>query len=149
MHHGVDIADGALVTGLPSFYMSFVCMWLTCNHSAVVYSTHYISDQFFPNKAIDQVDEATSALCLTCRLSWRVWRKRQTCLVLREGTMYNIFSMGVHFFLATCQLPVHHISILFLGFFPPRSIYLTQPPTLPSNQRPPTKKSEVLLFFST
>lgn len=45
VHHGVRIADNALVT-------------------AAVYSNRYISDRFLPDKAIDLVDEACSALRL-------------------------------------------------------------------------------------
>ncbi|KII86098.1 hypothetical protein PLICRDRAFT_165795 [Plicaturopsis crispa FD-325 SS-3] len=45
VHHGVEIADGALVT-------------------AALYSARYISDRFLPDKAIDLVDEAASALRL-------------------------------------------------------------------------------------
>lgn len=43
VHHGVEISDAALVT-------------------AAVYSARYISDRFLPDKAIDLVDEAASAL---------------------------------------------------------------------------------------
>nr|VWO97027.1 ATP-dependent Clp proteinase (ATP-dependent Clp proteinase Aec27 ATP-binding chain, with chaperone activity) (Aec27) (Putative ATP-dependent Clp protease) (Type VI secretion system ATPase TssH) [Ganoderma boninense] len=45
VHHGVGIADGALVT-------------------AAVYAARYVSDRFLPDKAIDLVDEAASALRL-------------------------------------------------------------------------------------
>ena len=45
MHHGVEIADAALVT-------------------AAVYGARYISDRFLPDKAIDLVDEAASSLRL-------------------------------------------------------------------------------------
>ncbi|KIJ65353.1 hypothetical protein HYDPIDRAFT_130437 [Hydnomerulius pinastri MD-312] len=45
VHHGVEIADGALVT-------------------AAVYGARYISDRYLPDKAIDLVDEAASALRL-------------------------------------------------------------------------------------
>lgn len=45
VHHGVRIADGALVT-------------------AAVYSNRYITDRFLPDKAIDLVDEACSTLRL-------------------------------------------------------------------------------------
>lgn len=45
VHHGVRIADSALVT-------------------AAVYSNRYITDRFLPDKAIDLVDEACSALRL-------------------------------------------------------------------------------------
>lgn len=45
VHHGVRIADSALVT-------------------AAVYSNRYISDRYLPDKAIDLVDEACSALRL-------------------------------------------------------------------------------------
>ncbi|GMF00774.1 unnamed protein product [[Candida] boidinii] len=45
VHHGVRISDSALVT-------------------AAVYSNRYITDRFLPDKAIDLVDEACSALRL-------------------------------------------------------------------------------------
>ncbi|KAF8194661.1 P-loop containing nucleoside triphosphate hydrolase protein [Pholiota molesta] len=45
VHHGVEISDAALVT-------------------AAVYSARYISDRYLPDKAIDLVDEAASALRL-------------------------------------------------------------------------------------
>ena len=45
VHHGVRIADGALV-------------------AAATYSNRYITDRFLPDKAIDLVDEAASALRL-------------------------------------------------------------------------------------
>ncbi|KAF8461879.1 P-loop containing nucleoside triphosphate hydrolase protein [Kalaharituber pfeilii] len=45
VHHGVRIKDGALV-------------------AAAVYSNRYITDRFLPDKAIDLVDEAASALRL-------------------------------------------------------------------------------------
>ncbi|THU87995.1 P-loop containing nucleoside triphosphate hydrolase protein [Dendrothele bispora CBS 962.96] len=45
VHHGVEISDSALVT-------------------AAVYSARYISDRYLPDKAIDLVDEAASALRL-------------------------------------------------------------------------------------
>jgi ATP-dependent Clp protease ATP-binding subunit ClpB len=45
VHHGVEIADSALVT-------------------AAVYSARYISERFLPDKAIDLVDEAASSLRL-------------------------------------------------------------------------------------
>ncbi|KDQ26339.1 hypothetical protein PLEOSDRAFT_51708 [Pleurotus ostreatus PC15] len=45
VHHGVEISDSALVT-------------------AAVYSSRYVSDRFLPDKAIDLVDEAASALRL-------------------------------------------------------------------------------------
>ncbi|KAK9253269.1 P-loop containing nucleoside triphosphate hydrolase protein [Lipomyces tetrasporus] len=45
VHHGVRITDGALVT-------------------AAVYSNRYITDRYLPDKAIDLVDEACSALRL-------------------------------------------------------------------------------------
>ncbi|KZT25315.1 P-loop containing nucleoside triphosphate hydrolase protein [Neolentinus lepideus HHB14362 ss-1] len=45
VHHGVEISDAALVT-------------------AAVYSARYVSDRFLPDKAIDLVDEAASALRL-------------------------------------------------------------------------------------
>ena len=43
MHHGVSIADGALV-------------------AAATLSDRYISDRFLPDKAIDLVDEAAAKL---------------------------------------------------------------------------------------
>ncbi|KAF9233711.1 P-loop containing nucleoside triphosphate hydrolase protein [Melanogaster broomeanus] len=45
VHHGVEIADSALVT-------------------AAVYGARYISDRYLPDKAIDLVDEAASSLRL-------------------------------------------------------------------------------------
>lgn len=45
VHHGVRVADGALVT-------------------AALYSNRYITDRFLPDKAIDLVDEACSTLRL-------------------------------------------------------------------------------------
>ncbi|KAI3607949.1 heat shock protein mitochondrial precursor [Moniliophthora roreri] len=45
VHHGVEISDSALVT-------------------AAVYSARYVSDRYLPDKAIDLVDEAASALRL-------------------------------------------------------------------------------------
>ncbi len=45
MHHGVRITDGALV-------------------AAANYSNRYITDRFLPDKAIDLMDEAASALRL-------------------------------------------------------------------------------------
>ncbi|KAL0954188.1 hypothetical protein HGRIS_005316 [Hohenbuehelia grisea] len=45
VHHGVEISDSALVT-------------------AAVYSARYVSERFLPDKAIDLVDEAASALRL-------------------------------------------------------------------------------------
>ncbi|OCB86022.1 hypothetical protein A7U60_g6919 [Sanghuangporus baumii] len=45
VHHGVEIADAALVT-------------------SAVYGARYISDRFLPDKAIDLIDEAASALRL-------------------------------------------------------------------------------------
>ncbi|KAF9020480.1 P-loop containing nucleoside triphosphate hydrolase protein [Hymenopellis radicata] len=45
VHHGVEISDAALVT-------------------AAVYSARYIADRFLPDKAIDLIDEAASALRL-------------------------------------------------------------------------------------
>ena len=66
VHHGVEISDGALVTGLCSF-SSQHCLSpkLPPLHvTAAVYSTRYISDRFLPDKAIDLVDEAASSLRL-------------------------------------------------------------------------------------
>ncbi len=45
LHHGVRITDNALI-------------------SAVKLSTRYISDRFLPDKAVDLIDEAASALCM-------------------------------------------------------------------------------------
>ncbi|MFZ6015120.1 MAG: ATP-dependent chaperone ClpB [Patescibacteria group bacterium] len=45
LHHGVRITDGALI-------------------SAVKLSSRYISDRFLPDKAVDLIDEAASALCM-------------------------------------------------------------------------------------
>jgi len=45
LHHGVRITDIALI-------------------SAVKLSTRYISDRFLPDKAVDLIDEAASALCM-------------------------------------------------------------------------------------
>ncbi len=45
LHHGVRITDNALI-------------------SAVKLSTRYISDRFLPDKAVDLMDEAASALCM-------------------------------------------------------------------------------------
>ena len=45
VHHGVEISEAALVM-------------------AAVYGVRYISDRFLPDKAIDLVDEAASALRL-------------------------------------------------------------------------------------
>jgi ATP-dependent Clp protease ATP-binding subunit ClpB len=64
VHHGVEIADGALVTGLPSYWCPSVSTPLIYYYSAAVYSARYISDRFLPDKAIDLVDEAASALRL-------------------------------------------------------------------------------------
>ena len=61
VHHGVEIADSALVTGTSR--LSSICF---AYHflSAAVYGAHYISDRYLPDKAIDLVDEAASALRL-------------------------------------------------------------------------------------
>lgn len=45
LHHGVRITDAALI-------------------AAVKLSTRYISDRFLPDKAVDCIDEAASALCM-------------------------------------------------------------------------------------
>ncbi len=45
LHHGVRITDNALI-------------------SAVKLSSRYISDRFLPDKAVDLIDEAASALCM-------------------------------------------------------------------------------------
>lgn len=60
MHHGVEIADSALVTG-----MSWSRLYLLLTtFIAAVYGARYISDRYLPDKAIDLVDEAASALRL-------------------------------------------------------------------------------------
>ena len=66
VHHGVEIADGALVTGLFCFACLFSVLTplVYCDYLAAVYSARYISDRFLPDKAIDLVDEAASALRL-------------------------------------------------------------------------------------
>lgn len=65
VHHGVEIADGALVTGLSCLVCLFQFRYhLHCDRLAAVYSARYISDRFLPDKAIDLVDEAASALRL-------------------------------------------------------------------------------------
>ena len=46
------------------FFISSFDLLLTFKHSAAVYSARYISDRFLPDKAIDLVDEAASALRL-------------------------------------------------------------------------------------
>jgi ATP-dependent Clp protease ATP-binding subunit ClpB len=63
VHHGVEISDGALVTGLCSFMSTLPVLKIT-HVSAAVYSARYISDRFLPDKAIDLVDEAASSLRL-------------------------------------------------------------------------------------
>lgn len=63
VHHGVEISDGALVTGLLSLTSASVVPKLTTS-SAAVYAARYISDRFLPDKAIDLVDEAASSLRL-------------------------------------------------------------------------------------
>ena len=61
VHHGVEIADSALVTGASLFDFIF----FTYNSlSAAVYGARYISDRYLPDKSIDLVDEAASALRL-------------------------------------------------------------------------------------
>jgi ATP-dependent Clp protease ATP-binding subunit ClpB len=67
VHHGVEISDGALVTGMftpfnSSLSMIFTLLFL-CTLAAV-YGARYISDRYLPDKAIDLVDEAASALRL-------------------------------------------------------------------------------------
>jgi ATP-dependent Clp protease ATP-binding subunit ClpB len=61
VHHGVEIADSALVTGAPRsdclYFAHAFC-------PAAVYGARYISDRYLPDKAIDLVDEAASALRL-------------------------------------------------------------------------------------
>lgn len=63
VHHGVGISDSALVTGKPLFDV-FVFILIIDLRTAAVYSARYISDRFLPDKAIDLVDEAASALRL-------------------------------------------------------------------------------------
>lgn len=63
VHHGVEISDGALVTGLFPLTSTPVVPKLTTS-SAAVYADRYISDRFLPDKAIDLVDEAASSLRL-------------------------------------------------------------------------------------
>jgi ATP-dependent Clp protease ATP-binding subunit ClpB len=64
VHHGVGISDAALVTGdvvvrhgPARSTTQFSCL-------AAVYGARYISDRFLPDKAIDLMDEAASALRL-------------------------------------------------------------------------------------
>jgi ATP-dependent Clp protease ATP-binding subunit ClpB len=60
VHHGVEISDTALVTGKlapPSARLAVLNLL-----PAAVYGARYISDRFLPDKAIDLVDEAASAL---------------------------------------------------------------------------------------
>ena len=61
VHHGVVISDGALVTGKPSMAIR---RCISDHPAAAVYSARYISDRYLPDKAIDLVDEAASALRL-------------------------------------------------------------------------------------
>ena len=63
VHHGVGISDAALVTGTWSDPMLCRVFVLT-SVPAAVYSARYISERFLPDKAIDLVDEAASALRL-------------------------------------------------------------------------------------
>lgn len=65
VHHGVEISDSALVTGT-CFSVEFIMVeWLIfSSYLAAVYGARYISDRFLPDKAIDLVDEAASALRL-------------------------------------------------------------------------------------
>ena len=61
-HHGVEISDGALVTGESTF---LVLIQKHADHlSAAVYGARYTSDRFLLDKAIDLADEAASALRL-------------------------------------------------------------------------------------
>lgn len=64
VHHGVGISDSALVTGMSSLRHDIDEGVLTMHLPAAVYSARYISDRFLPDKAIDLVDEAASALRL-------------------------------------------------------------------------------------
>lgn len=64
VHHGVEISDGALVTGKRDFWSRSVHAWQTHCYLAAVYSARYIPDRFLPDKAIDLVDEAASSLRL-------------------------------------------------------------------------------------
>lgn len=65
VHHGVEIADSALVTGEWTTHLIFLksYLWSFCD-TAAVYGARYISDRFLPDKAIDLVDEAASSLRL-------------------------------------------------------------------------------------
>jgi len=65
VHHGVEISDGALVTGfvLP-YHSSKLDAYKYRERLAAVYSARYITDRYLPDKAIDLVDEAASALRL-------------------------------------------------------------------------------------
>ena len=62
MHHGVEISDSALVTGISFLVLNNISRLLCV--LAAVYSARYISDRYLPDKAIDLVDEAASALRL-------------------------------------------------------------------------------------
>lgn len=64
VHHGVEISDSALVTGLYIFLYEIIEEIDNVMSSGAVYSARYISDRFLPDKAIDLVDEAASALRL-------------------------------------------------------------------------------------
>lgn len=59
----MEIADSALVTGEP-FYLNAMMHSQYSRTVAAVYSARYISDRYLPDKAIDLVDEAASALRL-------------------------------------------------------------------------------------
>lgn len=75
VHHGVRITDGALI-------------------AAATYSNRYITDRFLPDKAIDLMDEAASALRLQqeskpediLRLDQRIMTLRIELESLRKGT---------------------------------------------------------------
>lgn len=63
----MGISDSALVTGRLGFVRALYIVTHTKSfllHIAAVYSSRYISDRFLPDKAIDLVDEAASALRL-------------------------------------------------------------------------------------
>ena len=67
VHHGVEISDGALVTGSFFFALTLQLIHHSLNNviaTAAVYGARYISDRFLPDKAIDLVDEAASSLRL-------------------------------------------------------------------------------------
>ena len=64
VHHGVEISDAALVTGMSIWFCGSLSPPYLIFATAAVYSARYISDRYLPDKAIDLVDEAASALRL-------------------------------------------------------------------------------------